>query len=123
MQKIKLFLQSENGKTILIIIITILVSLASFGLGRLSKSTEGGGIRVEYLPETGQNQGAGAILASNPLETENPSIKTFFASNRGSKYYHPGCSGGKEIKEENRVYFATESEAVSAGYEKSTSCR
>ncbi|MCF7863156.1 MAG: hypothetical protein K9L98_04090 [Candidatus Pacebacteria bacterium] len=51
------------------------------------------------------------------------SNKSYFASKKGKKYYPVGCSAGKSIKIENRVYFSTEAEAKKAGYEMSSSCK
>ncbi|MEK9181892.1 MAG: hypothetical protein AAB786_02615 [Patescibacteria group bacterium] len=48
MEKIKQFVASEKGKNILVIIIIILVGLASFELGRLSKGTKSSGVKIEY---------------------------------------------------------------------------
>ncbi len=133
MEKIKQFIkediQSDRGKDILTVMIVILVGLASFGLGRLSKNTISSGIKIEYS-NTLNNQDANAVSAVNYINsqssqkiTNSSSSKTFFASNRGSKYYSIGCSGGKTIKQENRVYFATGEEAERAGYELSSACK
>jgi len=125
-------LESEKGKDILIVIIVILVGLGSFGLGRLSKGGQNPGIEIEYTDETLpkiENQEASVIssITSSSLlqntEIENPTGKTFFASNRGTKYYSVGCSAGKTIKQENRIYFGTREEAERAGYELSSSCQ
>ena len=133
MQKIKTFLESDRGKDILVILIVILVGLGSFGLGRLSKSGSSEGIKIEY-PAVMENQPASAVSAvktesvtqkvnlGNQLST-NSAVKSYFASNRGSKYYSIGCSGGKTIKQENKIYFSTKEEAERAGYELSSSCR
>lgn len=134
MQKIKSFIESEKGKDILVVIIVILVGLGSFQLGRLSvKSTESSGVKIEYLDEkSGEyiDQTASVISASESMAKnsfggtiQNSTGKNYFASSRGSKYYSIGCSAGKSIKMENRVYFATSEEAESAGYELSTSCK
>jgi len=130
MEKIKEFVQSEKGKNILIVIIVILVGLSSFELGRLSKENSSSGVKIEYPNQT-NNQGASVILSENALQANtgvssiisNSNSKTFFASNRGEKYYSIGCSGGKTIKQENRVYFATKEDAERAGYTLSSSCR
>jgi len=125
MEKIKLFIQSEKGKDIMTVIIVILVGLGSFGLGRLSKNSPNEGLKIEY-----RDQGGNAIKAVNQAEFT-PQIheidtaingKNFFASNRGTKYYSLGCSAGKTIKQENRIYFDTKEEAEKAGYTLSTSC-
>lgn len=128
MEKIKQFFESEKGKDILIVIIVILVGLGSFELGRLSKTGSNAGIRIEY-PNQDKDQESNVISATDNLsrgilDTNTKATgKTFFASNRGSKYYSLGCSSGKTIKQENRIYFSTREEAERAGYELSSSCR
>lgn len=123
MEKIKRIvlnsIESDTGKDVLIVIIIILVGLGSFGLGRLSKKAKNESLRVEYTANE-----ANIIKSTNkPQNNLEQSRKTFFASNRGSKYYSISCSGGKTIKQENRVYFNTREEAEIAGYELSSSCR
>jgi hypothetical protein len=124
MEKIKPFikycLESEKGKDILVIIIIILVGLGSFELGRLSKSTTTPGIKIEY---GGQEANIIGSLEENLVDTQKSTSGNFFASSRGSKYYSISCSAGKTIKEENRIYFATSTEAEGAGYELSSSCK
>ncbi len=133
MQKIKLFVESQRGKDILTVMILILVGIGSFELGRLSKESNSSGIKIEYM---GQEETLGKNLSANVLQavkfaepatnssasTTNSSTKNFFASSRGSRYYPIGCSAGKTIKMENRVYFATREEAEQAGYTLSSSC-
>jgi len=119
MEKIKQFFRSNTGKDILTVIIVILVGLGSFGLGRLSKESKNGVLRVEYADNE-----ASIIESINEPQSSLKQINgTFFASSRGSKYYSLSCSGGKTIKQENRVYFNTREEAEIAGYELSSSCR
>lgn len=133
MEKIKYFINekilSEKGKDILVVIIVILVGLASFELGRLSKSTPAG-LKIEYPSQSGIQEANTISVNSvvglpngNPTTELNSVTKKFFASNRGSKYYSIGCSAGKTIKQENRVYFSTREEAEKAGYVLSTSCK
>jgi len=121
MEKIKQFIASDKGKDILIVIIVILVGIASFELGRLSKESSSGDLKI-INTQTGeypsQDQGVSVILSQN----SNSTGKTFFASNKGSKYYSLGCSAGKTIKQENRIYFTTGEEAQAAGYTLSSSC-
>jgi hypothetical protein len=120
MEKIKQFIESELGKDILVVFIVILVGLGSFELGRLSKTSNSSGLKIEYL---GESQNQGEIQAGNVIQAfNNNSENNFFASSKGSKYYSLGCSGGKTIKQENRIYFATGEEAEQAGYALSTSC-
>jgi len=134
MDKIKSFLrktlEGETGKDIMVVIIVILVGLGSFGLGRLSKSTQLEGLKIEYMGQEAN------IISSIDLDTSKPILgqidpvlsqiegdKSFFGSSKGSKYYPLGCTAGKSLKLENRVYFKTAQEAESAGYELSSSCK
>lgn len=135
MEKIKHFIESDKGKDILVVLIVILVGLGSFELGRLSKENNSAGLKIIY-PE--KNQGANVsasflnmtgevpqseVTAQNTSFQNQNSGKKFFASKSGSKYYGLGCSAGKNIKQENRIYFTTGEEAEGAGYELSSSCR
>jgi len=128
MQKIKAFIDSKQGKDILIVLIVILVGLGSFELGRLSKGTGStDGVKIEYTGKSAsQNLEASALSAEDNLQSNLAPVKSatsYFASNRGKKYYPAGCSAGKTIKQENRIYFKTTSEAEAAGYTLSSSCR
>lgn len=51
-----------------------------------------------------------------------PESWAFAASQTGKSYYPKGCKGLDRIKQENRIYFTTESEAINAGLTRSTSC-
>lgn len=145
MEKIKHFIQSDNGKDLLILLIIILVGLGSFQLGRLSKSQIKPNIGIDYPDQTAQalkaidkantdkgqntrleNTDTGSeaeIAKSYEYEGVNLEGRNFFASSRGSKYYPFGCSAGKTIKQENRIYFDTEEQAKEKGYTKSSSCK
>lgn len=120
------WIESEKGKDILIVLIVILVGLGSFELGRLSKGRQDSGIKIEYS-EQFENQEANVISSSNLLQNTGiekiSSSKIFFASSKGSKYYSIGCSAGKTLKQENRIYFDTREEAEVAGYTLSSSCQ
>ncbi len=127
MGKIKLFLESDKGKDILVVIIVVLVGLGSFELGRLSKNSDNPGIKIEC-----GSLGADGLKSAykgqiEPLSGSNISQSqgsgNFFASSKGSKYYSISCSAGKTIKQENRIYFNTAVDAEKAGFELSSSCR
>jgi len=136
MQKIKYFLESEKGKNFIIVIIVILVGLGSFELGRLSKSQENKGIDLFYRDNTlysptkasnNANLSSSSLNSLNPVKTESASEKTlkkgFVASKIGSRYYPLDCPAGDKLKPENKIYFATEKEAIDKGYIKSSSCK
>jgi hypothetical protein len=133
---VKKFLSSEKGKDILVIIIVILVGLGSFELGRLSMENGGGNIKIENQgPNSSQDNNSvepedstqtslnGTTVGYSTPTSESPAGKTFFASSRGSKYYTIDCSAGKNIKSENKVWFATGEEAEAAGYTLSSACQ
>lgn len=129
MQKIKLFYESDRGKDLIIILIIILLGISSFFLGRLSKESSKGGLKIEY---TGQEASAlGSTIPNVSNISFNPNIEEktykegqgrYFASKRGKKYYPLGCSTGKTIKQENRIYFQTSNEAEKAGFSLASSC-
>lgn len=151
MEKIKSFLGSSGGKDILVVLVVILVSLSSFEVGRLSKDSSSSGIKITSQGQEASAIGtlpSEPKIASYDVSTvkavqkpavpniqKEPTVKTqtlpsvpshvgksFFASNRGHKYYPVDCSAGKTIKQENRIYFSTKAEAEKAGYEPSASC-
>lgn len=124
-----IFLKNEDR----IVLITgfILVSIISFGIGRLS---------VEYQPSKppmiiddrnvkfpdteniSSNIGGAAdqekITASEAANTETPSGKII--GNKKSMIYHvPGGRFYDSITQENRIYFSSEEEAKKAGYRRS----
>ena len=132
MEKIKQFVETEQGKGILSILVIILVALGSFGLGRLSRDQVGPGIAVqEYnlanvinaVENTNTNSTKQNIIKPTETSKSISTGKSFFASSRGSKYYSIGCSGGKTLKEENKVWFSSKQEAENAGYELSSTCK
>jgi hypothetical protein len=145
MQKIKQFadetILGEKGRSTLVVLIVILVGFSAFEIGRLSRQNSTDGVKIQYPGElSGQAVDQTANITSAAVSATALTAKTsssipaiskpatsgtqnFFASSRGSKYYPAGCSAGKSLKQENRVYFATRQEAEKAGYELSSSCR
>ena len=115
-EKIKILLTcNPKGKWVIRILIILLAFTSIFILGRLSKKPVNPGIIVEY-PEINFNKN----YEKNNKEGKNGN---YFASSKGKKYYPLGCSAGKSLKLENRIYFTTEEEAKRAGYEISSSCK
>jgi len=142
MEKIKPFInnciESEKGKDFMIVLIVIFIGIGSFFLGRLSKvqNNDIKDIKIEYPTNYQENTSASPIQADlsqikanigqNTTQTTIATAKqagNYFASSRGKKYYTISCSAGKTIKQENRIYFATSTEAEKAGYSLSTSCQ
>lgn len=116
--------------------IIILVAIASFGLGRLSKIEEGrepviiesstttsghshqetGGIPLQK----GLSQGASVIQS---ISGQTSSETQLVASKNGTKYHYLWCSGAKTISEENKIYFTSKAEAEAKGYTPASNCK
>ncbi len=110
--------------------IFILISLGCFGLGRLSAIgfTEGdGGVTIITADRSlVSNQkllpNSEPILSSEITKSTHTS-ENVFASKNGTTYYFESCGSGSRIKEENKVWFDTESVAQSAGYRLAKVCQ
>lgn len=131
MEKIKLFIQTKKGENLIILLIIIFVGVSSFLLGRMSVESKNSAFNIIYpdgstykegnINNTQKSQISPKIEQSN--NNTNPVINgNFFASKRGHKYYPLGCSAGKTIKDENRIWFDTREEAMASGFELSSSC-
>lgn len=105
---------------IAVLTLLIIVALISFVLGRLSvnlEQNEQDVINIEYPPtvakykaETG-NTDHGLVLDNQ-----------YVVSISGTKYYTLDCSGVSRIKEGNKTYFNSVTEAENAGYSPAMSC-
>ena len=89
----------------------LLVSLGSFGLGRLSAlEAQKPLIRLQEAPQTAS---AGAITQGGMV----------IASRSGEVYYYPWCSGAAKILPQNQRVFATVTDAKKAGYRAAQNCK
>jgi hypothetical protein len=123
-EKINSGINSQNGRNIYVILIIVLVSLASFGLGRLSKIEEGRPpvniINRNTIPAIANT----AISPTPNIGEEVREInEQYVASKNGSKYHLPWCSGAQRIKEENKIWFETKEEAERASYSPAANCK
>lgn len=73
---------------------------------------------VDFLDKNDKVAGKIDVEANNS-DTE----LNIVASVNGARYYYLHCSGVGRIKVENRVYFATEVDAESAGYTLALNCK
>ena len=121
-------LARRGGGELYLAAVIVLVAVISFGLGRLSK------IREEKTPITIENVKENEETSeSKPLSTSNvdktnssapsSSSKIFVASRNGKKYYYAWCESANVIKEQNRIWFATQAEAEKAGYQPAANCK
>ena len=99
-------------------IIIILVAVLSFGIGRLSVAGNREAIRIEYDSEISNYSN----YPNYSKQTTN-SNDTVITSKNGSKYHYSHCAGAKQIKEENKISFASASAAEAAGYALAANCK
>lgn len=114
-------------------VLIIAVSLVSFYLGRLSVGDSG------HIPASQAHSAsvietkivesqASAKATSSPTTQASPQAVgaeqgKYVASKSGTKYHLPWCAGAKQIKEENKVWFASKEEAEKAGYTPAANCK
>ncbi|MBI2046136.1 MAG: hypothetical protein HYT28_01825 [Parcubacteria group bacterium] len=123
-------------RDVFVVLLIILASFASFGLGRLSalqeKKTP---IRIEQAAAAVMSGGALDVVAAIPArqdlaesekQTQEKTLASggnFVGSKNGTTYHFPWCSGATRIKEENKVWFATKEAAERAGYHPAGNCK
>lgn len=102
----------------------ILVGLISFYLGRFSVgSSPSGELIIESTPiEVGRVVEA-LERAAVVVEEGTSKEPTEIVGNKKSKIYHlSSCSGAKTMSEENKVYFASITDAADAGFRPAENC-
>lgn len=131
-QKLKSVLANE---VYFLAILLVLVAVASFLLGRASVTQSGagevagGGNRVFLATTTALTPLQPAALplsggesgVSTPVSAPTSNLP-LVASKSGTKYHLTTCPGASQIKDTNKIYFATPAEAESAGYTKAANC-
>lgn len=116
-QKLKSFLAEDIYFYPLLLVV---ISVVSFGLGRVS-----------MLPPQETQQGS-VILTTQPIKSEyvkdvsstgsSAQEIQLVGSKNGSKYHAQWCPGAKQIREENKVYFDSVSDAAAHGYTQAGNC-
>lgn len=113
---------------VFIAVVILLVSLASFGLGRLSV-LYGDQSNVEIIFPQGQE---GAAYRALHIEDAEQAAREapfptgggqYVASKSGSKYHFPWCAGAQAIKEENKIWFDSKEDAERQGYTPAANCK
>lgn len=119
-----------NNPEYVLTILIICVSLSSFWLGRISAQE-----KAENIPKTqsatvvtggsntGSNDTGKAENGVTETKSETPVEGGYVASRSGTKYHLPWCGSAKQIKEENKIWFATKEEAEKAGYTPASNCK
>ncbi len=101
-------------------LIIILVALLSFGIGRLSVTGDREPIKIEYDPTLTESSTPSVSQTANVINAiGNTEV---VASKNSSKYHYPYCAGAKQIKEENKIVFASPSAAEASGFTLAANC-
>ncbi len=93
----------------------ILISLISFGAGRLTAPETVG-------PEPIVIEQVNREVAKKSNDIFGVEVGLLVASINGTKYHLPECSGAKRIKKENKIWFNSIEEAVKMGYTPAANC-
>lgn len=126
-------------QNLFLIFLIILIALLSFQLGRISKragqpiriekasiqeifNEQNANMRIDPSSRTqGVHYGAGVNDANRGVEKIDFRVVASKKSTSG-KYHFSWCPGAKQIKEENKIFFNSEKEAISAGYALAGNC-
>ncbi len=124
-------------RDLLLLSILLLCSAAAFGLGILAdrelRAGKGTGFSIETMATATPAAALAALPATStarraplpmnsPGAAVQPSAGKYVASKNGTKYYLPSCASAARIKEENRVWFATQADAEASGRTPATNC-
>ena len=126
------------GTDMVLILIIVVSTVLSFVLGRMSiqgsiakslnTTTQSAVVTAgdDSLSEI-NNQSQTRKTQTNVQEQTAIPLKNiqgaYVASKSGTKYHLPWCGSAKQIKEENKIWFATKEEAEKAGYTPSANCK
>lgn len=115
-------------KNLFLIFLIVLISFLSFYLGWISKTAgqpikiEKAGIQEVFTNDSQQNKGS-ALRSFSEGGVEKIDFRVVASKKSTSgKYHFLWCPGAKQIKEENKIFFNSEKEAVSAGYVLAANC-
>lgn len=97
-------------RDVFILVILVLASSLSFGLGYLAglDARQGNVLGIEQVPtqEVGAPTGSVGVVASK----------------FGTKYYLPKCAGADRISDANKIWFSSAAVATSEGYTPAANC-
>lgn len=102
----------------------MLISLVSFGLGRLSiNNSFSGTLELESTPVTQEELLRAQENKSLEAIEKGSGESTIIIGNKNSKIYHRAdCVGAKLMSEKNKIYFSSISAAFKAGYTPAGNC-
>jgi hypothetical protein len=110
---------TERKSDVFTAALIFLVGMIGFGLGRLSV------IMPKKEPLKIIENGVPAVSSKSASDKPDPMnssafVGKLFASKNGSAYYFAWCSSS--IKEENKIFFDGEEDAIAAGYRLAKNC-
>jgi len=109
---------NRHQRDILLVVAGTLIAVSSFNLGRFSASQDHQ-VSIHQAGGSAVATGSDAIAETGPMDTR----VVVSRSSSSRKYHYSWCSGAKQIKEENKVWFATAALAEAAGYSLAGNCR
>ncbi len=123
LKKLKLLLADD---TLFTSILLCIIAILAFYLGRFSVG-EGKAVSV---PVVGQAAALPLPIVATTTATTTPLAPTavtaetarYVGSKSGDKYHLLTCAGAKRIKEENKIYFLSQTDAEAAGYTPAANC-
>jgi hypothetical protein len=126
-QKLKSYLADD---LVFYSLLIVLVAIVAFLLGRSSvsglttpeASTDFLAPSIQALPALPLPATAVVALPTSTTAVAAVVSGPYVASKSGTKYHLVTCSGAKNIKEANKLFFATAQEAEAAGYTKAANC-
>ena len=118
---------TENTSDVYVAVLIFLVSVASFGLGRLSilwpaKQPIQIIEKDELLTTKNTAAAASSLTANSSLIIHNSALGKYVASKSGKSYHFPWCPGATNINEQNKTWFQTKEAAEQAGYKPAANC-
>ena len=131
--KVKEVVERGESREIYTVLLITLVGFSSFALGRLSKLQESrtpvlihAAAALSTTPPARGGGGGGGRVKDESLGIEDSVLPTggqLVASQNGTKYHFPWCSGAARIAEANKVWFGSVEEAQKAGYTPASNCK
>ncbi len=100
------------------------IGLGVLGMSVFGKTGKGGEPQqAAFMPQAKEAVKQGTVQSGSSSASVGQGSGSFVASKQGKKYFPVDCGTAKSIKEENKVFFGSESEAEAAGYERSLTCK
>lgn len=127
-----------------VVLCTVCVAVLSYGVAKIDQNREvscplsiytGFPESLNLTPQDAQGTDADSFIKVSPesvLEGPEGSENSdplpgaggrVVASKNGSRYHYPWCAGASQIKEENKVWYASEDAAQQAGLTKAKNCQ